>query len=98
MTTEHTQPRSAKTVLDWLVNRIATRLDVPAEQVPVDAYIDELDIDSADALVLVTALQQWLGRDLDVTEVWRHPTLLELSAYLAREYLDAPEERSLRRL
>jgi acyl carrier protein len=93
--TEQIRPRSAQNVLDWLVTRISARLGIPAEDVSVDAYIDELDIDSADALVLVTELEQWLGYDLDITDVWRHPTLRELSDYLAREYLDVP--RSIRR-
>jgi acyl carrier protein len=93
--TEHMQPRSAQSVLNWLVKRIGERLGVPPEEVPVDTYIDELDIDSADALVLVTELEQWLGYDLDITDVWRHPTLRELSEYLAREYLEVP--RSIRR-
>lgn len=79
----------AATIRDWLVERIAARLGISRQEVPVDAYIGDLDIDSADALVLVTELEEWLGRTLDVSEVWHHPTLVELSEHLAG-YLEPP--------
>lgn len=75
-----------RVIQDWLVEQVAERLGIPPEEVPVDAYIDELEIDSADAVGLVTDLERWFGYQLDVKAVWRYPTILALSGYLAREY------------
>ncbi|GAA4656468.1 hypothetical protein GCM10023347_02570 [Streptomyces chumphonensis] len=83
-------PVTEEAVLEWLVARVAHLLDVPAEQVPVDRHLDELDIDSVDAVVLAGELEAWLGQELG-REMLRHRAgLAELGAYLARRYALAP--------
>ncbi|WP_340557418.1 acyl carrier protein [Streptomyces sp. GSL17-111] len=84
------QPVTEEAVLEWLVARVALLLDVPAEQVPTDRHLDELDIDSVDAVLLAGELEAWLGQELG-QEMLRHRAgLAELGAYLARRYALAP--------
>ncbi|WP_461012358.1 acyl carrier protein [Streptomyces capparidis] len=75
-----------RVIQDWLVERFAARLGMPAAELTGDTYIDELDIDSVDAVRVVTDLERWFGQQLDVGVVRRHPTIEALSGYLAREY------------
>jgi acyl carrier protein len=72
-------------VQDWLARLVADLLMVPG-MVPVDCSIDELDIDSVDALLITGELERWLGRELDPSVMRDHPTLRALSAHLARMY------------
>lgn len=84
---------TAESVQDWLVRLIADQLLLPPAMVPVDRYIDELDIDSVDALLITGELERWLGRELDPRVMHRHPTIARLSAHLAGAY---HAERALR--
>nr|ABO15877.1 acyl-carrier protein [Streptomyces sp. UC 11065] len=79
-----------RVIQDWLVERFAAHLGVPEEQIAADAYIDELPLDSVDAVAVVVELERWFGRQLDVWEVRRHPTIGELADFLAREYARRP--------
>lgn len=80
------QSVTRQVIQDWLVENVARRLGVPESEIPVHVYIDELELDSSDAADLLTSLERWFGAPLDVTAVWRNPTLAELAGYLAREY------------
>jgi acyl carrier protein len=83
-----TQQRNAVTaaeVQNWLVEKIAVRLGVPAGQVCVDTYFDEFALDSTEALVLAGELEKWLGIELETTALWYHPTIAELAAHIAGE-------------
>jgi acyl carrier protein len=74
---------SAPEVQQWLVEKIALRLDVPPEQIGVDTYFDDFDLDSTEALVLAGELEKWLGMQLETTALWYHPTIAELAAHIA---------------
>jgi acyl carrier protein len=81
-----TQDVTQQTVQNWLVRLIADQLLLPPAMVPVDRYIDELDIDSVDALLITGELERWLGKELDPVAIRNHPTISELSGWLARTY------------
>lgn len=81
----HHREITAAGIQHWLVTRISELVERPAEQISVNDFIDELDVCSADSVLLVTDLEQWLGRPLNVTDVWRHPTIAALSRCLAEE-------------
>jgi acyl carrier protein len=69
-------------VQNWLVEKIAHRLGVPADQVDVNQFFDELDLDSTEALVLSGELESWLGFELETTALWYHPTIADLASYI----------------
>jgi len=68
-------------VRDWLVEKIAHRLGVPAGQVDVNQFFGELGLDSTEALVLSGELESWLGFELETTALWYHPTIGDLASY-----------------
>jgi acyl carrier protein len=72
-------------VQSWLVEKVASRLDVARRQVDVDKYFDEFGLDSTEALVLAGELDNWLGFELETTALWYHPTIAELAAYIVQE-------------
>jgi len=70
-------------VENWLVEQIAQRTLLPPAMVSVHLCFDEFDIDSADSLVITTALADWLGDEVDPRALVRHPTIRSLAGYLA---------------
>jgi acyl carrier protein len=73
---------TAPQVRDWLVEKIAHRLGVAVDEVDVNQYFDELDLDSTEALVLSGELENWLGFELETTALWYHPTIADLAAHI----------------
>lgn len=86
MSTQETETAiTADSVRDWLVEKIAHRLQVAPESVDVNQVFDEFELDSTEALVLAGELEKWLGVELETTALWYHPTISELAAYIAEE-------------
>lgn len=85
---------SATEVQQWLVDKIAVRLGVPPEQVGVDTYFDDFELDSTEALVLAGELEKWLGMQLETTALWYHPTIAELAAHIAGEDTEGSDAAS----
>ncbi|KAF2775153.1 acyl carrier protein [Streptomyces sp. OM5714] len=72
-------------VQDWLVDKVAHKLGVEQSEVNPDQYFDEFGLDSVEALVLSGELENWLGLELETTTLWYHPTIAELSRYIAEK-------------
>jgi len=75
---------SASIICQWLVNRLAERLDLDPTHINVDKPIAEYGLDSLTAISLSGELQEWLGRPLPVTFLYDHPTIAALSQYLSK--------------
>ena len=69
----------------WLVEKLAIRLGVGQDQIDVERYFDEVDLDSTEALILAGELEKWLGFELEATALWYHPTIAALSEHIAEE-------------
>ena len=76
---------SAPDIRDWLADKLAHRLNVPATEVDVDQYFDEFGLESTEALVLAGELEKWLGMELETIALWYHPTINQLAEYIATE-------------
>jgi hypothetical protein len=71
-----TQPTwTAESIQDWLVEQLAMRLDM----------------ESAEALVLLSNLEQWLGHSVPPVLIWNYPTIEQLSQRLAEGDLGSNE-------
>ncbi len=70
---------------NWLVDKLATRLQVEPGTIDVEQYFDEFDLDSTEALILAGELEKWLGFELEATALWYHPTIAALSSHIAEE-------------
>lgn len=70
---------------DWLIEKIAHRLDVATSAISTDQFFDEFGLDSTEGLLLAGELEAWLGFEINATAFWYHPTIAELAQYLAEE-------------
>jgi acyl carrier protein len=77
---------AAETVQNWLVEKMAHRLDADPAQIDVNQFFDEFDLDSTEALILAGELEAWLGFELETTALWYHPTISDLAEYIASEH------------
>jgi acyl carrier protein len=82
--TAHTEV-TTETAREWLVDKLAQRLQVPPDQIDVDQYFDEFKLDSTEALILAGELENWLGYEIETTAIWYHPTINELAKFIAEE-------------
>jgi acyl carrier protein len=76
---------TAEQVQQWLVSKLAARLDVEPTTINVEAYFDEFDLDSTEALILAGELESWLGFEMEATALWYHPTIAALAEHIAEE-------------
>lgn len=83
--------RTRQDIARWLTEMVGVRLGVPAADVDVEQYFDDFGLDSTEALVLAGELESWIGVELPTTALWYHPTIADLSAFIADELL-APVE------
>lgn len=73
---------------DWLVQKLAARLEVEPATIDVEQYFDEFDLDSTEALILAGELEQWLGFELETTALWYHPTISALADHIAEVFAE----------
>jgi acyl transferase domain-containing protein/thioesterase domain-containing protein/acyl carrier protein len=67
----------------WLVEQVAAITGVPAAQVDPDRPLQEAGLSSRDAMSLTGDLGRFLGRPLDATLVWQHPSITALVTFLS---------------
>ena len=86
MEASRTSPQiTLESVQEWLVDKLAQRLNVEPSSLDVNQYFDELDLDSTEALILAGELENWLGFELETTALWYHPTVASLAQYIVEE-------------
>jgi acyl carrier protein len=76
---------TADQIQQWLVEKLAARLNVAADSIDVTQYFDEFDLDSTEALILAGELESWLGFEMEATALWYHPTIQALAEHIAEE-------------
>ena len=60
---------------DWLVTRIAESLGVRPSEVDIRDDFASFGLDSKTAVGIAGELEQWLGRPVETTLIWDHPTI-----------------------
>jgi len=68
---------------DWLVDKVASYLNVPPETIDADTPLADCGIDSAMSLSLCVDLQCEHGLDVETTIVWDYPTINAIAEHLA---------------
>ncbi len=76
------QPGAAQ-ITDWLINRLAHELEIPASEIDPARPFAFYGLDSIHAVRLTTALERWLGGDLSPTLAYEYPTVDALAGHLA---------------
>lgn len=85
---------TSEAIQSWLVCQFAERLDIEPDDVDIQASFDSYDLESADALVLLSKLEKYLGRSLSPTLLWNYPNIEMLAQRLAEDD-EASESESI---
>ena len=76
--------RSQEEIRDWMVSQLATQLNVQPDEIDVDAPFESYsNLSSAEALVLLNQLQEYVGFSVPPTLFWNYPTIESLAERLA---------------
>ncbi|MBV9507111.1 MAG: acyl carrier protein [Acidobacteriia bacterium] len=67
----------------WLAIAVAEKIEVSPDDLDPRRPFSEYGLGSAEAVVLVGELQEWLGRELPATLLWEFASIAKLSAFLA---------------
>jgi phthiocerol/phenolphthiocerol synthesis type-I polyketide synthase D len=85
-------PRTVDEVADRLARELARQLAVPVREVPHDAPLDGMGLDSAESVEVAVSLESWLGRPLPATLLQDHRTVAAAARFAAGDY--APQGRT----
>jgi acyl-CoA synthetase (AMP-forming)/AMP-acid ligase II/acyl carrier protein len=80
------QPGDSQGMMDiqsWLIDRLSDHLEVDPNAINASQPLSEFGLDSKDAVNLSGDLEDWLGRKLSPTLLWKYPTIEKLAEYLA---------------
>jgi acyl-CoA synthetase (AMP-forming)/AMP-acid ligase II len=69
----------------WLAAQLAARLRVAVDAIDPDRPFGWYGLGSRDAVALAAALEGWLGRPVEPTIAYEHPTMRALARHLAGE-------------
>ncbi len=85
MTDPSIAPRDASAITEWLKAHLAPLLRCTPEDVDATTRFDALGLDSATAVRVTMDLEDWLGRSVDPTLLYDHPTIQQLAEAIAGE-------------
>ncbi|MGQ5522584.1 PfaD family polyunsaturated fatty acid/polyketide biosynthesis protein [Chitinimonas sp. PSY-7] len=80
--TQHIQVEDAESIRDWLMEQVATQLDVTADDIDPRRTFESYALDSARALLILTRLEAKLSLKLSPTLIWNYPTIEKLAERL----------------
>lgn len=75
-------------ITQWLGDYLARLLEIDRTQVDPGLPFDAYGLDSRAAAMLVCDLSDWLQRELDLSIVYDHPSIDELSHHLVHSTED----------
>jgi acyl carrier protein len=78
-------PRSSAEIQDWLVAKIASRLQVAPDEVNLDEPLIDVGLDSMEFVAMVGELEHWLGCRFRDNPLIDYPSISALSEFLSGE-------------
>jgi acyl carrier protein len=78
----------------WMIERVSRRLKIPAHDVDPVRRLQEYGLDSLEALSLTGEIEALLGRPVEPTILWDHPTIRAVASSLAPPEREMPPEAS----
>ena len=69
-------------VRQWLITNIAAVLEIVPDSIDVNRDLDELGMDSMQAVCLSGDLEAWLGLEISETALWDYPTIESMCDYI----------------
>ena len=79
-----TKSKTIAEIKAWIVSYVAELLEVKTEAVDVTISFDRYGLDSSAAFALTGELEDWLGCEIDPTDIYDYPTIEALSEHLSR--------------
>jgi len=79
---DHTA-RSQSEIESWMKSKLASVLDLEADDIDVHEEFAAYGLDSVSAISLIGELSEWLDLELSSTMLWDHPTIASASSRLA---------------
>jgi acyl carrier protein len=70
------------TLVDWLINRVASYLSTDADAIETDVAFGDYGLDSVFALNLCTDLEHELGILAQPSIAWDYPTIDDMAGHL----------------
>jgi acyl carrier protein len=71
-------------VRTWCGDYLAKALSIQRNRIEDDANFAGFGLDSAESVFMVTALEDWLGLELESETVIEHPTITELARFIMK--------------
>lgn len=78
----------------WLIQRIASQLELELEKVDPTAQFSEFGLTSMEAVSISGELEQALRVKLPATLLWDYETIERLADHIGKEYLASPDKSS----
>jgi acyl transferase domain-containing protein/acyl carrier protein len=85
--------KTAQELKVWLKSAVAQLLQIDAGGIDECIRFKEYGIDSRLAAVLINQFSTWLGKPLEQTLLWDHPTIAELVTFVASPVVEKSKER-----
>jgi acyl carrier protein len=77
-------PPNTAELTRWMVEKIASMLEVASDSIDPDSEFATYGMDSAASMELLAELELRLERQLDTTMIWAYPTIRALASELAK--------------
>ncbi|MGK7949305.1 MAG: acyl carrier protein [Xenococcaceae cyanobacterium] len=81
------QPHTVEDIQNWLIEQFAQQVDVEPDDIDIEEPFDNYELDSSKALILLSRLEKWLGKELNPVLIFNYPTIAELADRLAELYI-----------
>jgi acyl carrier protein len=82
---DHAQGEPEAAIREWLKSYVANLLGMHVDDVDGVRSFEHYGLDSSAAIGMTGDLSEWLGREVDVTAAYDHPTIDELARELAAQ-------------
>jgi acyl carrier protein len=74
-----------QTLRQWLIKNIAAVLEIDPATIDVSRDLDQLGMDSLQAVCLAGDLEAWLGLEISETALWDYPTIESMCDYIMKK-------------
>jgi acyl carrier protein len=74
---------NAERIVQWLKSYLADLTGIDAREIDIKSTFDRFGLDSYQGVVMAHELAEWLSSPVDPTDVFDHPSISELAAFLS---------------
>ena len=76
------KPQTEEDIENWIVQRLATYLQVDPKSIEISESFAQYGLDSSVAVTITEELAQWLDRELEPILFWEYPSIETLAKFL----------------